>query len=335
MDHWNLNGRSWLLAGCMAATLLALGCDGCDGPDKVVFDNDSGSEIGFWVDGADSTGDFNGKTFTTNDTVFEFAFDVLARSDDSNEVAAFTRNRPPFVRHPAFFHAGEDLALVSFQDEIVLDFSVWIVDVDILNTVTNRENETIDALDYAEDIWEEERMGIRVGSITFHDATGDPDADDVRDHEEGQVGYTDDLASLIGFDAGKINIYLVRKTFGSRYFGLGEVGGDKIAMGMYTGGKDLLIHEISHNFSLEHTDDDSNFDTRNVAISIGSIWTKRQHYTEGQTFRCHTEPGSAINATYNARPGQYTIDCSHSNDATVGCPRIQKRIWPDGSLPAN
>jgi hypothetical protein len=321
----------------LGVTLLTLGCDGCDGPDKVVFENESGNEIGFWVDGADSTGTFNGKTFTTSDTVFEFSFEVLERPDDSEEVAAFTRGRPPFVRNPMTFHDGQDLVLIDFQDEIELDFSVWIVDVDWVNTVSNRENETIDALAYAEGIWDTERMGLKVGSITVHDATGDPDADDddVRDHEEDDDDYFENIASEIGFDADRINIYLVRKAFGSRYYGVAEVGGDQLAMGMYTGGEDLLIHEIGHNFSMEHVDGDANFDSKNVGTSVGSVWTKRQFFTEGQTFRCHMEPGSAINDTYDARTGLYTIDCDHSSSATVGCPRIHKRIWADGSFPAN
>jgi hypothetical protein len=322
----------------LAVCLTILGCDGCDEPDTVIFDNDSGSEIGFWVDAADSNGNFNDKTFTTNDTVFRFSFDVLARTDGAdNEVTAFTRNRPPFVRNPASFHEGHDPVLISFQDEISLDFSVWIVNTDLFNTKNNRENETLDALAYAEDIWEEERMGLKVGTITIHDATGDPDADDsdVRDHVEGDDDYFENIASEIGFDAGRINIYLVRKTFDSRYFGVGEVTGDQLAMGMYTGSLDLLLHEISHNFGLEHTDDDSNFDSRNVAISNGSVFTRRQYYTEGQSFRCHTNPIGAINDTYNARPGQYEVSCTHSSTATTTCPKIHKRIWSDGSFAPN
>lgn len=309
---------------------------GCAGRDCIVFENVSGDEIGFMVDGADASGDFNSRVYTTSDATYELSYDVLGRSDDQEEVTAFSKRRPPFARNPASFQEGSDLVSIRFEDEITLDFTVWIVDVDSLNTVNNRTNETLDSLAYAEERWKAERVGLALGDVRVVDKTGDPQAHDLRDCETCGATYFSNLASEIGLDSGRINIYLTRKAVGSRYYGVAERGGDQIAMGMYTGGADLLMHEIAHNFTLQHTDNtDDHFDSKNVAVSIASIWNRRESFSEGQTFRAHFEPTSAINDTYSARPGLYTVSCTHSITATVACPRIQKRIWADDGFPAN
>ena len=60
----------------------------------------------------------------------------------------------------------------------------------------------------------------------------------------------------------------------------------------------------------------------------------RQYLTEGQTFRAHTRPASALNAVYNARAGQPTRSCDRDTPM-LQCPLIRKRIWADGLHPAN
>ncbi len=60
----------------------------------------------------------------------------------------------------------------------------------------------------------------------------------------------------------------------------------------------------------------------------------RAFLTEGQTFRAHTRPASAINAVYALRPGLLTRSCDRDT-LTLTCPPIAKRIWADGTYQAN
>jgi hypothetical protein len=109
------------------------------------------------------------------------------------------------------------------------------------------------------------------------------------------------------------------------------IGSDFVAMGQSTL-SDLLSHEIGHDFNLTHTDADANFDQTNIMHSASST---RAFISEGQLLRAHMSAASALNDTYNARPGQPTRNCPYSNTATDQCPAIQKRIWADGTFPAN
>ena len=324
----------------LLSTALLFTIVSCDGPDAIYITNQSPMEVGLLVDGADASGDFIDRTILTSATNYEFSEDIIPRSDGLGEIVAFNEGHPPFARNPISWREGKDLASIPFEDEIALNFTVWIVDVNINNTVNNRTNETIDALAYADERWLMERVGLKVGDIRFVDATGDSDANDLRDCEPCNSTYFDNLKNDIGFDAGRINIYLVRSAGPSwgRYYGrVNDIGGDQIIMGMFTGSEDLLLHEIAHNFFLEHVDDDdTNFDNKNVATSIGGSFNKRKYFTEGQTFRVHFHENSAINDTYNVRPGLYTTTCIHQNNSTITCPAVQKRIWSDDSnWPAN
>lgn len=327
--------RTWHLM-CLGLFSLLAGCDGCnEGPDEIAFDNPGSNTIGLLIDGAnDATGEFRDLTLLASPSnPHELSFDLLPRNDGQEEIAAFTIGRPPYIRNPTVFREGKDIHLIPFADEIVLDVTVWIVDVDAVNTLNNRENEIIDALAYADDIFFTQRMGISIGNIRCVDKTDDPDAKDVRD-----LGWNhdrwDDLVNDIGFDEGRMNIYLIRKVLDSRKLGYSSLPGEKIALGMYAGSVDLVMHEIGHNLGLDHTGG-PNFNSKNIMKGVGNQFTRRKYITEGQIFRAHTMPESVLNYIFDARPGGYTIDCPH-DVSSVSCPRIDKRIWADGNtFPAN
>ena len=331
------NKISGLRLGRIIEISLALTLIGCDSRDKVFFSNQSAHEIDLLVDAADGAGDFNSRQFKTTDSVFVFADDLTGKSIGPGEVVAFNKRRPPFARNPVDWHKGADLVSIPFDDEYVLNYTIWIVDVNWANTVTNRTNETLDQLAYAGELFKSEGVGLLNGDVRVVDATGDPDAKDLRDCDVCGPNYSASLMNRIGFDNGLINIYLTRKVLGSRYNGAALIGGDQILMGMYAGSEDILVHEIAHCFTLEHTNDlNDHFDSKNVLQSGGNIFTKGKYFTEGQIFRIHFEPTSAINDTYSARSGLYTAFCFHSVSPTITCPRVQKRIWNDGSdWPAN
>ena len=86
---------------------------------------------------------------------------------------------------------------------------------------------------------------------------------------------------------------------------------------------DPSFHDCSHGFR----------SGRGAQTALADV---REYLTEGQTFRAHLATNSVINTTYNLRPGQTTRNCTAlSETATDDCPAIQKRIWPDGTFPAN
>ena len=335
------NGRiPYFFYGLVLMMMSSLaGCEGCnEGPDRLSIVNPGNDLIGVLIDGADENGDFTDNTILIPAlTRYDLPFSLLPRSDGSGEVTAFRQGSPPVVVNPIYFRQGLDVVPIQFQSEITLDFTVWVLDVGSAgNTYNNRVNEIADALAYCEEHWLEERMGLRVGDIQVNDVRSDPDAATLRDHEadDDPIAYFDDLASDIGLDPNRINIYLTRKVNGSRHYGGSLSGDDQVAMGMYTSEIDILIHQIGHLFTLESVDGNANFDSQNVAKGIGNLLTRRQYFSEGQVYRCHINATSAINDTYNARSGAYTSFCSDT-DNNIECPPLEKRIWADGSFPAN
>jgi hypothetical protein len=140
------------------------------------------------------------------------------------------------------------------------------------------------------------------------------------------------MQSDIGFDSGRINVYLVDSVDGSTSRGNAcQIGGPFVAIAS-TAGTDLLSHEMGHDLALTHIDDlTTNFDQTNIMHSASNT---RAFVTEGQLFRMHLQPASAVNATYGVRPGQPTRDCPRDTVSRI-CPSIEKRLWADGTFLAN
>lgn len=322
--------------------VLGLGaCEGCnEGPDRLSITNPGTDLIGVLIDAADEDGNFTDHTLLIPAlTSYDMPFDILPRTDSENaEVAAFRIGSPPVILNPVFFREGHDVVSIPFEDEIVMDFTVWVLDVGATgNSFNDRTNEVIDGLAWCESHWLAERMGVRIGDVEINDVRNDPDASTLRDHEaaDDPVVYFDNLSADIGEDTDRINIYLTRKVNGSRQYAGSLNGDNQIAMGMHTGEVDILIYQMGNLCMLNSVDGNSNFNSENVAKSIGSLVTRRQYMTEGQVFRCHTNSFSPINDTYNARPGRYQTNCNFL-DNDVRCPPVEKRIWADGNaFPAN
>jgi hypothetical protein len=171
-------------------------------------------------------------------------------------------------------------------------------------------------------------MGVDFNTFEIVDATANTNASTYLDFTCAQrTGIQND----IGRRAGRINIYVVRTVDGGAGRGQAcQIGSDFVAI-CANAGSELLSHELGHDFALQHIDGQATFDQTNIMHSASST---RQFITEGQLFRAHFRSDSALNATYNARPGQPTRDCGHSQ-ADNGCPSLNKRIWDDGAFPAN
>ena len=98
---------------------------------------------------------------------------------------------------------------------------------------------------------------------------------------------------------------------------------------MHAGGEDRLFHLIMHSFSLGDIAPGTNgFNSRNVCSIANNPFTNRRFITEGQLFRAHVNPASALNDVYDVRPGEYQFDCP---DATTSprCPPLDLRLFLD------
>lgn len=321
--------RTNLLTNCMLIPLTAVtlflwvGCE-----DEVHLANTSGQENGLLVDGRDGSGDFNDRVFKSADAVIGVG---VLQEGTSNEVVAFTNLRPPAIdvtnywTKSSWWNLGGDDLYLNYQNQIKVPVTVWIVK----GPFDTQRTRAIDACITTTNIWRSERMGLGFSPFEIIDATDDSEASDYYTFTcSKQSGIQND----IGQTTGRINIYYVGTVDGSTSSGQAcSIGSDFVAMGQNTG-DELLSHELGHNFYLYHVNAlTANFDQTNIMHNASNT---RAFITEGQVFRAHLNPKSAINDTYNARPGMVTRTCGQS-DANDGCPAIQKRIWADGTYPAN
>jgi hypothetical protein len=292
--------------------------------DTIRIHNGSGQPVGLLIDAQNSAGFVNDHAvITTRPEIFTTNYRLSA---DSNEITGFTNDRPPkHVMTP--WTADRDTFDVTFAPLIRIPVTVWIVK----GPFDEQRLHAIDACIRTSAIWQAERMGVEFGPFEIRDATGDPEAAAHHAFPNGDLGDSvwQPLRDDIGFIPNRLNIYWVDTVNGATGNGWSNFGA-QIAMGRNSG-DELLSHEIGHAFSLTHTNGDPNFDVQNIMASFSNT---RQYISEGQLFRSHVNPTSVLNSLYNARPGEIIRSCLYgSNDAL--CPAIHKRIWADGSFPAN
>jgi hypothetical protein len=295
--------------------------------DHVTLINTSGSENGILVDGMNGNAVLSDQSFTsTTDTLGVRHLSPAM----SNEIISFTNFRPVAVRSSVPWTNSTDNVSVPFPAQITIPITIWML---------KRPQDTSLCAEVVS-IWNAERMGVAFSSCDTRDATSAP-------------------SSLLKFDCtmkstvettvtkvpNRINVYIV-KTVDSDGYGDPTNGdtctsNDFVAFG-WKGNGALLAHELGHSFELTHIDGSPSpsnptgsfpgFDDTNVMHS----WSiNRQYFTEGQLFRAHLTPASALNSVYNARPSpQFTRLCL-PNDITAQCPALSKRIWTDGAFPPN
>jgi hypothetical protein len=293
--------------------------------DLVQLTNTSEGEHGLFVDGDYcSTGPDNDRRVVSNTPTVE-----LGRMKDrgtTNGVVAFTRRRAVTVVSPESWDGcnGSVTLPLQYQAEIPVPVTIWIV----RGSFFSQAFRAVDALVTTTSIWQTERMGVRFGAIRIVDATADPDASR---YAAFTCANRFGLESDIGKDEGRINIYYVNTVDGGSSRGQAcKIGSDFVALGSTTL-DDLLSHEIGHDFGLFHVNGEATFDQTNIMHSASST---REYATEGQIYRAHLRPQSAINAVYNARVGLPRHDCGHGVE-TDTCLHHNRRAWPDGTTPAN
>jgi hypothetical protein len=149
------------------------------------------------------------------------------------------------------------------------------------------------------------------------------------------------LKADIGYVPGQINIYYVHAMnwSGVLYTNSGEARMENAPWVMLGSAamNVVMAHEIGHLMSLVHVHTGAPtqwFDYTNMMTTSGS--PSSRFITEGQVLRMHLSSNSVLNTLYHARPGLLLRDCNATSTKTTDtCPGVQKRIWADGTYPAN
>ena len=313
-----------------AFILVALvGGTGC--ADDVTVNNSAG-EVGLFVDGQSGPTAINDFRVSLDDPgIAQFSVGTysLASAPNRNEVIGFGQERSP-TRLQTQWTDGEDSFNFGLEQPIAVDLTFWIVQGPV-DTAIFRINT---GLVESDAIWSDERTGLFVGDYTINDVTDDPDITDaILNAVGGNNINIDDFSNNIGFDMGRINVYWINTVNGGAMTGWSDFG-ERIVMGFESYGH-LLTHEIGHALSLVHPEDGGlggEFDSKNVMTAASN---SRSLLSEGQIFRAHFGPDSAVNAVLMARPGQPEANCDPYNGSPE-CPDLERRIWADGaSFPPN
>ncbi len=300
-------------------------CAPVAGTATLVFTAGSGAPDGALVSDGASTATSNYQGFVTaTDNV-----NVGARSG-AGEAITFSRDRPPALQSTLWATAfGDQTVAVPFANVFDTAVTIWVVAGPFATT----QQTALTLWQTAQQIFSDERLGVHLSPLEIVDATANAKAATYAAFTcgVGNAGVTS-IAADIGTRAGRINVYLVSLVDGSTSRGNAcAIGGGFVAIASGSGAE-LLSHELGHDFGLEHIDDlTSDFSPTNVMHSASN---SRMYLTEGQTFRAHLRPNSAINQVFGLRPGLVIRNCDRDT-LTVDCPMTRKRLWADGGFPAN
>ena len=315
--------RLALSSGALLVISALLAACGGSGGDTLQFTNGGTGDNGALVDGLKDGSHVNDASFT-GAAGATISLGDIDSSPQSNEIIAYTNEHPPTLKESLGWTSGTDAIALAFESKYRVPFYIWIVE----GPFDSQRVKAIDACIKTAQIWSDERQGVGFNIFEINDVTGDADASTFADFT---CGLASSMKSQIGFNSSGINVYYVDTVdFGS---GPGTTNGvwcgnNLVAMGKNTSDH-LFSHEIGHGFAIAHTNTlTSFFDTTNVMHNASN---NRNYLTEGQTFRAVVNSSSAINATYNARPGLTTRSCGNITSTTdIACPAVQKRIWDDG-----
>jgi hypothetical protein len=298
--------------------------------DHVHITNADG-DVGFLVDGKrlDSINDEGFVGTGNNDIDFEIGFiQSTPIASEHNWVVGFGANRAPtYMDTP--WTTSKDVFNLLLNDTIDVPLDIWILE----GPYTDQALRAAAAVATANAIWQAERAGLQISSVNYHDETANPNLTLQLLNPISLTLNWNDYPNLIGSTSGRINIYYLNTIKLRSGYGISDFGSN-ILMSKNTIDQ-ILVHELGHALNLQHPVSSytasPTFDKTNVMWHSSS---SREFLSEGQIFRAHFDAASAVNAIFAARVGQPTTNCqSFTGDTT--CPTLERRLWADGTFPAN
>jgi len=333
------SGSNHYLLTCVLLIFIS-GCSELKAQDQITLANSSGNEIGLLVDGALNGSSVNDTTYVSADGPALIGQFSLAGRKATNEIMAFTQDRPMAIRTSVPWTAGNDNVTMAFANKILIPVTMWILYVNTDTTYDAVVAKAMSDLMTCSTIYSKERVGVDFSTVTVKDATANPMASKYYDYQSSSMQTS--IKKDIGYVTGQINIYYVRYlNWGTLYGNAGEagrVGGPSVVVGSGTN-IPILAHEIGHLLALWHVHTGAPtqwFDRTNIMSTNGS--SKAQFFTEGQVLRMHLSSNSILNSDFSyLRPGLPIRDCDPTTTTkiTSTCPGVQKRVWADGDYPAN
>jgi hypothetical protein len=278
----------------------------------------------------------------------------FGRIDEAyTQVIAFQRGRAPAYKKDLVWTANSESVTLSFTARVELPIRIWIICPDELavcdGPLTQADRSYLTSFRVnANAVLNAERVGIRLvkaGGVLISDET--QASDNPKDFANFNSGFqcSQFLARVSGLSPPKIvpgafNLYVVATVDGSPSRGYNcSDGPHQWAVIGATGAWPTMLHEIGHTLALDHVDQWSATwgdpvwgpsDARDNYMYSNS--DTRMFFTEGQTFRAHFNPGSAINKLLSIHTaderycGLYNSDAEH---AVPPCPKLEMRVWPD------
>jgi hypothetical protein len=315
--------RGWRLAALLALAALAGGCDTI----RVV---NAAGDVGLLVDGARSGVVVDDQACVASRSgSFDFDLANLEPAtgvDQWNLAIGFGADHAPTYLDTPWTAATETFAM-TLNAPVPVSLTIWIVQ----GPYADQQLHAAAAVAYLSGVWQAERAGLVIDTVTYVDATADPDITPaLLDSTGGDARNWDDFSTLIGEDTARLNVYWIRTVENSTTTGWSDFN-RRIVMGEATN-DDLLVHEVGHAMNLVHPGTfDPEFGSTNVMFPWSVV---REFLTEGQTFRAHFDVGSAANDVFGANPAEPKTNCNGLVGSSL-CPALNRRLWADGDKPAN
>lgn len=371
------NYAKWLAAGVFTVMVLSIFFIarqfGWDFPifrqyteDTVYLEQAPKAETGILVDGvfqkdAKSPAIFkNDKGFTSKSMPIPIGH-VDKASGKNNEIVAFAQDRPVLLKEKVTWsNAYDDIKLTFRSKPFSIPISLWILfDKDKDSKIGAEKKALTGAILQTNTSWKQENMGLKLvaAGSDFHNA--------LPSMNSKSSGYTkfscgNNFATLktdIGFVKGRVNIYMVDEvmvgTTYAKYHGQTcVVGSDIIVVGSAFQAT-LLTHELGHSLNLYHpptswmkSADRTVEKPKKNKLSIYNALVpdsySHKYFTEGQVFRAHVNPDSALNDIYTERSklgstkGYPTRATCTKDNADFKCPDLDRRLWANGAFyPSN
>ncbi len=168
--------------------------------DQVTLNNNSGNPIGLLVDGKLNGSFVNDKTYVSPASPALIGQFSRMNGNRTNEIMAFTQDRPMAIFANVPWTTGNDNVMVPFANQISIPVTIWVVYGDFNSVSTKAANDILTA----SSIYSTERVGVGFSSVTFMDATANPRAPSYYNYYDSTMATS--IKTDIGYVTGQINI---------------------------------------------------------------------------------------------------------------------------------